>query len=157
MPTIVTTVFCSSRGDRIPTSITGHWIFLPLYVTIAKVGEQTLIAPFNVALFTLLWSGIHQYHIEILARLSNSFTRNSILATILKDKISTQVSPIYSLHVYENGINKEPSSIIYSFKTQEKGFYADGLFSQTDSLFSRILNLARYFPYTLLVSVFDLV
>jgi len=28
------------------------------------------------------------YKIEILARLSNSFTRNSILATILKDKIS---------------------------------------------------------------------
>lgn len=27
--------------------------------------------------------------VEILARLSNSFTRNSILATILKDKIST--------------------------------------------------------------------
>ena len=51
---------------------------------------------------SLLWSGIHYYHIEILARLSNSFTRNSILATILKDKISTQVSPLYSLHIYEN-------------------------------------------------------
>lgn len=44
----------------------------------------------------LLWSGIHYYHIEILASVH---LRSSSLTRFL---ISTQVSPLYSLHVYDN-------------------------------------------------------
>ena len=106
----------------------------------------------------LLWSGIHLYHIEILARLRlfhkipptlifRRFRINSF-----STQISTQVSPIYSLHIYDTfniGITeanlmlvKFPRTLISQFST----VLSSHIIVQCCGTLPKLIGLKRNFP-----------
>ena len=110
--------FLYLKWDSNPHSHNGQGIFLLHYVTIANLNMHLKKHHFWICAshqnIKLLQSGIHNYHIEILA--SNNLIIPPVLyCTLLTGKrLSTkcltfallyinfnQVSPLYSLHIYE--------------------------------------------------------